>query len=363
MKTTRIAVALAALAGCAEPSAGTFAGDYEAALCEWATGCSLFETRAQCRDALAWDSIGRFQYLEQAVAAERVRFDADAAAACVEAVERLACDQFQLESVLFFDGISAAPPVCGDVYVGLVRNYDPCLQSEECAGEDPVCGFSPTCTDACCVGACRDRAANLPAAGEPCTNRCQEGNFCAFDLNTGLPTVCTPLRAVGESCVDSSEACAAGLRCIFEDEGQAFCRERLGSGQACSGSWECAEGLTCYGAAGGVCRTLPGEGDACDLNTYPACARVDNHCRDSRCERLPGPGEACAAGYCVPYSECVYKEFDGASTCRRMAGLGEACGQVGGAESWVDCLGNLRCDGMSGRCEPPEPEPVCEVPG
>lgn len=364
MTTTRtrtILLTLLALAGCQPPSAATFGADYEAALCDWATECSVFATRTQCRDALAWDSIGRFQYLEEAVAGGRARFDPDAAAACVDEVRTLACDEGTLTRVLFDVGLAAAPASCQDVYVGLVRNYDPCFSSEECAGEDPVCGLPPACADMCCVGACRERGAGLPKIGDPCTGACERGSYCAFDPNTGQSTVCTKSPGAGQDCIMSGFACDEGLDCVYDDQGlTATCLTPLKAGEACGNGRSCADGLRCYTLGGeSRCRTAPDEGEACDENNYPACGRVDNTCEAGSCVRLPDAGAACLRYECVPWADCRDEDGDGNGTCRSRAGLGEGCGA---ASDYVSCLGHLRC-GEGDRCVAPDPEPVCELQG
>lgn len=359
-RTTRIFAGLLALAGCQPPSAGTFGADYEAALCEWATECSVFETREQCREALVWDSIGRFEYLERAVAAGRARFSGDAASGCIEAISQLGCEKQPLTSVLFDVGFSAAPAICRDVYVGLVRNYDPCFSSEECAGETAVCGQQPACADMCCVGACRVITSNVPKLGEPCTGPCEAGSFCAFDPNTGQSTVCTKSRGEGADCLDDSSACDVGLDCVYEDSVDvlvATCKPRLKAGELCDYG-RCEDGLDCYSLNDERrCRTPPDEGDACDTNNYPACARVDNACDGGTCVKLPGPGEACPGYACLPSAECRDSNGDGSYSCVARGGLGANCGP----DQYISCLGHLRCD-ESNRCAEPESEPVCEVP-
>lgn len=349
-------VGLCALAGCVEPpTPSNYAGEYEAALCAWSSGCSAFSSPAQCRDALVWDTIGRFQYLADAVEAGRMEFDADAAQACLETIAALPCEGNLIEQILFFQGPSAAPEPCQDVFVGKVRNYDPCMNSEECEGDNAVCGFSPTCQDACCVGACRDLG-DPPAIGEACTGSCAEGAYCAFDPMSGAQT-CAKRRPAGQSCADDSSACEGGLFCDFN--GDPVCRKLLAAGASCEGDWQCADDLRCYNAIEGArtCRTLPVEGDACSNNNYPACARVDNVCDPSnRCVRLPAPGEPCPDYQCVPYADCRQRAAD--LVCVARPGLGGGCGPEA---DYVSCLGHLQCNDGS-QCVEPEPEPVCDVP-
>ena len=116
---------LCGLTGCTEPlTASSYASEYEEALCAWATGCGVFQSRFQCRDSLAWDTTGRFQYLAESSEAGRVDFNA-ATATCVDTLASLQCEENLLQQILF-GGPSAAPEPCQDVFVGQVRNYDPC---------------------------------------------------------------------------------------------------------------------------------------------------------------------------------------------------------------------------------------------
>ena len=362
MKKTITGAALwlgVAAAGCAEPATPeNFAGEYEEALCAWSSGCSVFQSRGQCRDALVWDTSGRFQYLLAAVEAGRVGFDEEAAEACLEQVSALSCEQGVLDEVLFSVGPAAAPEVCRDVFVGKVRNYDPCLNSEECAGDNAVCGFNPSgCPDnMCCAGACRVLGAP-PEIGEPCTNNCGDDAFCAFDPNTGQPTVCTARRKPGQRCDDDTDSCADGLYCDFDAGFE--CKPRKGSGETCQNWLSCAEGLDCYDLGNGerVCQALPGEGKACSNDNYPPCARYDNYCDASnRCTKLPGPGEDCPDYACMPYASCTPNA--GSPVCVLRGSLDADCGSATG---YIECIGHLQC-GEGDRCVEPEPEPTCPLP-
>ncbi|MDC0669330.1 hypothetical protein [Nannocystis radixulma] len=360
MKKTITGAALwlgVAAAGCEGPATPeNFAGEYEEALCAWASGCSVFQARGQCRDALVWDTSGRFQYLLEAVDAGRVGFDAAAAEACLEQVSAQVCDGELLNAVLFSTGPAAAPEVCHDVFVGKVRNYDPCLNSEECAGDNAVCGFNPAgCPDnMCCAGACRVLG-GPPEIGEPCTGSCGDDAFCAFDPNTGQPTVCTARRGEGKPCDDDFNACQAALYC---DSSEFKCKPRGDSGASCEYSNSCAEGLECYSYPNGErsCQTLPGEGQSCSNNNYPACARYDNYCDpNGTCRKLPLPGEPCLDWNCVPYAVCATNA--GSPVCVRRGSLDSDCGPSTG---YTQCIGHLFCE--NDRCVEPDPEPVCSLP-
>lgn len=355
-------VSLGTFVGCAPPSAGTFGEDYEEALCEWATGCRAFEDVKQCRKALVWDSQARFSYMVDAIAAGRSRFDADAALRCLDAIEAQSCDEGTLTALLFSSGFQAAPAACEAVYAGKVGNYEPCMHSEECAG-DAVCGFPP-CDGACCEGSCRVIDA-APKLGEPCGGSCEDAAYCAQDPVTFQFTTCEKRLGVGGDCSFNTGACKAGLYCNFQDEGTYRCAELLAEGVDCSAGGICADGLTCYSWPAKVegeswvyrCQAVPSLGDACSDNNYPACAGVDSTCdaASGTCLPLALPEEPCDARGCMPFAECNYSED--MPTCVARAGLGERCGI---APSYTSCIGHLQCNGE--RCEAPEPAPACDVP-
>jgi hypothetical protein len=362
MRTIAVMCGLLALApGCSEPTPATFGADFEASMCRWATRCNVFVDERQCREALVWEDLGRYDYLTQAVADGRARFDGDAAGRCLNAIEELGCGGAEIDRVMFQEGLRGAPEVCRDVYVGAVRNYDPCLSSEECAGDFSVCGYPPPslCMEACCVGSCRDLG-SPPKVGEACTGDCEESAYCAVDPVTFAFTVCTAKAELGASC-DGNVACADGLYCE-NDSGR--CSQRRKSGESCDGA-PCVLGLRCYELDGErLCRTLPDEGERCSSNEYPACARLDNFCddADNRCARWPEPGEACVNGGCMPYADCDYSSSG--QTCVARAGLGEGCGEIirpNGDYSYLSCIGQLRC-GESKTCEEPETPAACELP-
>lgn len=349
---------LALAAGCSEPTPSTFGADFEASLCRWATRCNVFVDEPQCRAALVWEELGRYEYLTQAVADGRVRFDADAAGRCLNALEELGCGGDELDAVVFQQGLRGGPAACAGVYVGKVRNYDPCLSSEECAGDNSVCGYPPPsiCMDACCVGSCRDLG-SPPKIGEACTGSCEASAYCAVDPETFAFTVCTAKAELGASC-EGNVACADDLYCEG-DTGR--CERRRKAGESCADG-PCERGLRCYELDGvRTCRTLPDEGERCSPTEYPGCARLDNFCgADLTCTRWPEPGEPCEYGGCMPYAECDYGGSD--ARCVARAGLGEPCGQkiTDGEYHYVSCIGQLRCD-ESQRCAEPETPAACEL--
>lgn len=344
------ALVLAAVGLACGSSPASFGDDYEAALCEWATSCRVFEETKQCRESLLWEEFGRFGYMAEAIAAGRARFDEDAAARCFEAIEALPCTADELEAILFREGFAAAPPACQGVYVGTVGNYEPCMHSGECVG-DAVCGFPP-CDEACCEGSCRQLGGGAEL-GEPCAGSCEAGAYCARDPDTGSFTVCEARRDVGAAC-DESRVCEASLFCRFEG-GSGRCEARGEAGAGCTSGESCAEGLMCYlldFESEGRCRRPPELGDVCNPSLYPACEHVASYCdyESHTCQPLAEPGEPCGEQGCVPYARCDYSGVT--PTCAPRGGLGDATS---------DCLGHLQWEGE--RCVEPEAPPRCEVPG
>lgn len=352
MRSSTLLLFAAALAACSRPTVGEYPDDYEAALCEWATECSAFRSESQCREALIWDAFPGLTYLEQAAAAGRVEFSRSRAADCLDALAVQPCEEGTLQALLYDGDLARAPAVCREVYVGKVRNYDPCMRSEECDGVDPVCGFDPTCSEACCVGACRDRGRG-PEAGEACNGICAPSLYCARDPETFQFTVCEPLRDAGGAC-DFGDECAEGLYCGSDRR----CAALKQVSQGCDYNDQCAEGLIC---TRGACAQPGGEGDPCDPDEWRSCRRSDNQCDEvsRRCVRLQEPGEPCSYD-CVAYADCIY--FAEEQRCVSRASLGEACGarESGGESYYVDCVGHLVC--AEGICDEPELAAACPVP-
>lgn len=343
-----LAAGLAAAGLACGSSPASFGDDYEAALCEWATSCRVFEKTKQCREALVWEEFGRFGYMAEAIAAGRARFDADAAERCFAALEALPCTAGALEALLFQDGLAAAPDACQDVYIGTIGNYEPCMHSGECAG-DAVCGFPP-CDEACCEGSCRQLGGGA-AIGEPCGGSCDEDGYCARDPETGAFTVCVARGGAGAAC-EASWACEEPLYCRFED-GRGRCEARLGVGARCT-SEGCVEGLVCYALEGeseGRCRRAPQIGDVCNPDVFDACEHVASYCDSETrtCEPLAEAGEPCGDAGCVPSATCSYA--GSTPICRSRGGLGDTTS---------DCIGHLQWE--DGRCVEPEAPPQCEVP-
>jgi hypothetical protein len=153
----------------------------------------------------------------------------------------------------------------------------------------------------------------------------------------------------GEAC-DNSTQCAGsragGSGCALPDEDAACgtCAPLPREGEACALFDECASGFTCS-AATESCVPLPGEGEPCpDLH----CASSGLICASATatCVPAPGPNEPCIDGRCSLGLRCTEE-----STCAplHLPTEGEACAASD------DCLfvfTDLLCDSDSRTCRP-----------
>ena len=356
-RTTRLLALGSTLLACA-PGAGDYPRELEEAICEWRHACHAYARVSDCVDANSLDRDPKWAYYADAVAAGTMEYDADAAAACLDAMAGRGC--------LWED---PEPEVCARVYRGRVGRNEPCMDSAECAG-DAVCGFDPVCKaeDACCPGACRVFSTPVTVEkGEACAFNgasCVEGSYCAAEPGTGLATVCTANVKPGGDCTFGAP-CAEGSACDGE-----VCREieLRGPGESCEGALVACEAPAKCRYFGGtqVCVSPTVIGSPCESSSD--CDRVDSFCELAegeglgRCALLPGVDQGCANGYqCLPYLDCLGGEPDssGGTTpalCQLKGGEGDACGTVGEG-SYTECLGDLQCvldgSGVTGVCQFP----------
>jgi hypothetical protein len=324
--------------------------DLEEAICEWQHGCHLFERQRDCVAALAIDRDPAFDYLRIAVDAGRIEFDADAAERCFDAIRERGCEERYPDE----------EPACAAVLRGRMGRNGPCMASAECA-DDGICGFDPSCSEQCCVGACRVRADPL-AIGEPCGGSisCVEEGYCDFASATPL---CVKRVEAGGDCslgqaCDESSGCDGATCRAYKD---------VEEGERCDGSYtRCVEPARCFYEADDVerCRIAPQLGAPCDREG-PSCARFDTHCDEvsKLCVLLPTPGAGCGDGQCAEYASCENLTGGGSSTCARKAAAGEVCGYIEAEERYAECLGDLQCD-ETARCALPifEQGELCPVP-
>ncbi len=256
--------------------------------------------------------------LDEAVARGTVCFDDAAAAACLDALATLPCDEL----------LHATLELC-------MRATRPRLAPGEACVDDRECIAGRCVTGASCPGTCEA----LPAEGEACADLldCAPGLYCTSGTCRAPQPEGAPCQAVvqcqaGLLCVDGS--CAPGLpegeRCApFECDETSYCavagnvcRARGGEGASCSEPEECLEGLVCSSR---ICRVARGPGDPCSLASE--CPQAFG-C-DGTCVPLPRVGEACDATLGCWEGDCI----DG--TCTRRS-AGETCSSDADCEGYCD---------------------------
>ena len=279
-----------------------------AAACEQEVACEQFPDEATCRAATKVD----LSLFVAAVEAGTVRYDAEAAPVCIEAMTPSHC-------LLWGDGdrdrAERGAEACRRTFRGAVELGGTCAQDFECAGE-ARCG-APICEgQQCCLGSC-------------------------------VPVEAPLVAEIGDSC--------AGATCVPEAycNVAAICTARLGAGEPCDAFNACATGALCSASAGeGTCVALAGRGEPCDpgfLYDVGSCESITDYCdrTETVCKARKLPGERCAES-----RECVGYAFCRDEVCVLAPAAGEACDPMTGP-----CLGHLHCmDGICGLAESP---PVC----
>lgn len=268
--------ALFVLVGCADSLA---LDDYRPAIwqatCDWYVRCG----------ALAEEDCALYLYRTTssspaAVRAGLVRYDGEAAAACVAAYADLPCDVSQP-----YPDFSA----CADVYRGLNAIGEPCITGIEC--ESGTCFYSEGwCGEACCTGTCDPaRPREVAALDEPCGDdvSCARGLYCVGLYDRAQPQTCMPLPKRGESCVG---ACAElGDSC---DSTTKVCQDASVKGEPCEDNSDCSAYYGCGSdnrCADGFWELLP-DGSTCDF-----AGRSDPECQSSWCDD---------DGHCAPRPIC-----------------------------------------------------------
>ena len=295
------------------------------AICGYMARCGQMPDKATCQAAISPD-------LPRQVAAANagnIKYDANAAAACVDAAKSVGCSYWDPAG-------RVAAQSCQQAFRPLVINGGPCFISEECISgycKTATCSASATC----CAGTCVPgvAAAGTVAIGGDCSSGCSyasmgcvdvciDGAFCDSSM-AGLPT-CRPKVALGQPCVSSA---LAGSPCV--------------------------DGATCaWNAAGDdICVKTPAEGQACVTGNYPECDSSLDYCDEvtGKCVRKIPVGGSCTGYNCVDYATC-----DSTGKCVALGRIGDPCSTVG-------CLGDLKCSaGYAGTttCTFPSSPAICE---
>lgn len=272
-----------------------FPSEYMDAYCDTMARCGFMPDKATCEAVIVLD----LPQLVAGVKAEKIKYDANAAAACTANIRSLPCT----------DDRQAFR--CMNAFKPLVVNGGACFLDEECTSRNCDTG-SCYSTTKCCPGTCR------PA--EDCIDTgCPDGQFCRRGDGSHS---CQPKAKLGQPCTwsESDESsCVSGAICVGELD-SSTCIKIPSEGQACepkSDYVDCDEGLYC------------------NVDTL-------------KCARWVPVGGACSTYACVKNAHC-----DSTGRCVAALGLGERCDRE------LDrCLGDLEC--LSGFCTFPPASPVCE---
>ncbi|MCA9516746.1 MAG: hypothetical protein KC635_17515, partial [Myxococcales bacterium] len=381
-------------------------------ICGWSDRCRNF---ASCADwpRYAW-SRAVCEAAVAGVADGRLRYDAEAAARCVAAMDDPTCGPVYI--VLADNlGREASGP-CSDVFVGLGGDGATCYRDAGFAADG--CDADHACTRSSCPGTC--------AAWAPVGTTCDADHECEPTTSFCDQTqTCRALRGAGVSC-DYDYQCQSPLRCYSTEQGgPGKCVSPLGIGDACVAPLDCFPGLVCVdgacaqeSTAGGVCRddgNCP-EGLVCRPETVAAAATAtvgDGRClapiavgetcselpwdwcgRDAGCYAVDGgtgdeppvcrgpsdQGGPCDPAGCKEGLHCLFND-SGPFRCAQQLPLGGFCGQsvepwkacaegvcasdgtcraLGGAEGVpcaygepASCAEQLFCDDVSGECTAP----------
>lgn len=282
----RLAV-LVLIASCGDGALGIadFPDAFLEAHCSYEVRCGLFQSADACRafyQARTVDSPNP----EAAQAAGKLRFDAGAAQACLDAYKQASCDATLQTADTF--------AVCTTITTGTVAQGGSCGFNDEC--ESNNCQHA-SCPDACCTGTCQP-AAPLPGVGQPCTLVCADGAYCGMD---------------------------------------SLCHANLPEGAACNGARDvCAYGLYCAGdtaSTNGACRPLPHTGEACE----EGCAMSGDVCI-STCAPVGFAGASCTTYSCAPGFACTN------ALCAALPALGQPCLDECAGEAWCNagtCVARL----------------------
>jgi hypothetical protein len=288
MRASLAALALALIA-CGDDLPGLrfedFADAQRAAECTRDVACGLFADEATC---LAYFRARPDRDLAAAVANGKVRYDAQRAEQCVDALATRGCDLTRRADRVV--------PACAQVLTGTLADGASCAFDDECGSGE--CD-APVCSPAtCCLGTCAAPLAD---------HACRRDDQCGVD----------------EFCGD--------------DHG---CHARALAGATCEADAACADGLGCIGATElmpGNCRELPHVGEPCP---YLRCADLGAVCSSGTCVAVGLPGAACATHTdCSPFALCDA----GSLRCIDVPTVGMPCEGTCAGEAWCDLDSTHTC--------------------
>jgi len=310
---------------------------------------------------------GTLQY-EGSIRSGRLRFNEEAARACVQRLEDSSCN----ESVVQV----RADPRC-DFLEGQQQEGEPCVITEEC-GPASYCERrdEPICVTSTCkplpglgepVGDIPMCAPGLVPMGETCQPRSDEGGACGSDTSCTPGLYCDVLASwTCRRFVVEGEACGTGMgaaRCLPHLRcAEGSCHRLFDVGMACTPPpprdpdgvhvSECKWDLFCEGVAGsgvGTCRERLGPGEPCTDNV--TCREGlfcdwQNLDGNGRCHPLRELGESCGRVPCVPGAYCNFE----LERCMPQGQLGQPCPsrQLYACRTYLSCSRDNRCEPIFG---------------
>ena len=300
------------------------------AYCERSARCGRIEDPERCQQQTALGAgVGVFIRLntryDEALAAGRIRYDAQVAGQCVQAIREGSCEENPLSRPMRDRGME----------------YDPrCRFLQGQVADGAACEWSTECQD----------GAYCDATASSCGGVCRRG------------TVAEP--------ADAFDACPPGtvLR------GNKQCLTPGGEGAPCGSgagglSGICGQGLWCDSTQG-TCRRVSKEGEACDEPEGPLCG-WSLFCREGRCEKPRGPGASCKSPDFVSgsyFRECRGDLFcDGDANgqpgiCRPLLLANASCRHAFECEGGLNCIGANLQQGVLGTCQPaPRQGEACDA--
>lgn len=297
---------------------------YRKRKCEWEVGClplNTYRDEQECLDhGDAFEGGRRSAELrERARAVEQGR-----ASINVEAFSRCL-----IETNKFRCNTAFTNALCKIRFTGSIEDEQPCLTDIECASPGAEC--QADCRDACCVGTCQPKF----QLGDTCdqSESCEPGLQCYRNCYVG---------DIGTPCQDDGH-CDPNAWC---DEQKGICRADFSLGADCDNPLQCGGQASCVGlsvtsADPGKCVRIAEAGDRCDYFCYGNLS-----CAGGICRELPGLGEACGQfGICGGVNTVCRNRV-----CVMRGGMGAPC------NSREDCLAGLFC---TSEVQKQEPTPTC----
>lgn len=345
MRRALLAATLLAV-GCGPPTYGDFLDQMTTAWCDREVRCGLRAAgEPGCAPAPA-HLVARSELDRgQSIADGRMRYDALAAKACIDAVKHSVCDPTGM--------LLATRARCAAVVAPRVEAYGACQGHDECLG-----GRCVFVGDAC-VGQCEpylpvgSACDTDPAACDPTVHFCDgarcvakggKGAACTDDLACDADFRCVDGRCASQPRPGRGQPCDALRFCndaTYCRDGS--CVERGGTDAPCDRPEACKSERLCVGllaTRAGVCGPPAPLDGACVADAEitgcpPGLRCVGNQCLRAEAQQA-GWNETCALYPCRSELACL------SSTCVLTVGQGGGCDQAGVCQLGLACV-ESRC--------------------